>query len=215
MGDAKSLLVDISSLERQLQGIITQRELMGIHHKELETQQEQLQADLVSKKKALRALADSNSNVDRKQRALINGGVSLHILEEIAGMEDRLCASLPVTGVIPLDSTVLATIEGPTVIGDVQSIGDHMSASAMSTYPRVPGTDSRQGDPICDRYKAQLHSNGAIVALADGCNWGRLPYEAAVRASEAFVSFLAQNFGHITSVRGAGPFFTCSPDAGT
>jgi hypothetical protein len=206
MGDAKTLLLDISSLERQLQDIITQRELMGINHKELEQQQETLQTELISKKKALRSLAEPGSHVDRRQRALINGGVSLQILEEIAGMEDRLCAGLPVSGVLPLDSVILATMEGPTEIGDVYSVGDHMCASAMSTYPRVLGTDSRQGDPICDRYKAHLHSNGAIMALADGCNWGRLPYEAAVRATETFVSFLAQHVSHITSMRGAGPF---------
>lgn len=206
MEDAKTLLFDISSLERQLQDIITQRELMGIHHKDLEKHQENLQTELVSKKKALRSLAEPTTKVDRKQRALINGGISLHILEEIAGMEDRLCAGLPLSGVLPLDSTLLATMEGPSEIGDVYSVGDHMCASAMSTYPRVPGTDSRQGDPICDRYQARLHSNGAIIALADGCNWGRLPYEAAVRASESFVSFLAQHIGYITSIRGAGPF---------
>lgn len=208
MGDAKTLLFDISSLERQLQDIITQRELMGINHKGLEQQQETLQTELVSKKKALRSLAEPSSNVERKHKiALIDGGVSLQILEEIAGMEDRLCAGLPKSGVLPLDSaTTVVTIEGPIEIGDVHSVGDRMCASAMSTYPRVPGTDSRQGDPICDRYKAHLHSNGSIMALADGCNWGRLPYEAAVRATETFVDFLAQNVGHITSLRGAGPF---------
>lgn len=204
--DVKTLLLDISSLERQLQDIITQRELMGINHKELEQQQENLQQELVSKKKILRSLAEPTSNAERKQRALITGGVSLQILEEIACMEDRLCAGLPVSGVLPLDGTILATIEGPVELGDIQSIGDHMCASAMSTYPRVPGTASRQGDPVCDRYKAHLHSNGAVAALADGCNWGRLPYEAAVRATETFVAFLAEHIGHITSIRGAGPF---------
>lgn len=141
--DAKALLHDISTLERQLQDIITQRELMGINHKELEKQQDELQAELVAKKKTLRTFSQPTSSEDKKHRALINGGVSLQILEEIVGMEDRLCAGLPVYGVVPLENEALASMEGPTNIGDVHSIGNYMCASAMSTYPRMPGTQSR------------------------------------------------------------------------
>jgi len=63
--------------------------------------------------------------------------------------------------------------------------------AAISTYPLLPN-GQRDGDPICDRFYFQLHTNRSILAVADGCNWGPRPLQAAARATESFVTKLNQ-----------------------
>jgi hypothetical protein len=74
-----------------------------------------------------------------------------------------------------------------------------------STYPmRTP--DARDGDPICDSFRVRTFINGAVVCIADGCNWGARPKKASNVAKDTFVSFLEKAaLKTIKTVRDAGP----------
>ena len=48
----------------------------------------------------------------------------------------------------------------------------------------------QQGSPICDQYNVVVRGNRVFVCVADGCNWGEKPREAARRASASFVDYL-------------------------
>lgn len=61
------------------------------------------------------------------------------------------------------------------------------------------------GDPVCDRFNARLCIGGkAFLCLADGCNWGTKPREAASRASSSFVGYLFENTATLSTVREYG-----------
>jgi serine/threonine protein phosphatase PrpC len=68
--------------------------------------------------------------------------------------------------------------------------GDIVCAQSVATYPR----NSLGCQVICDWFRVRLLPplNRAIITIADGCNWGMRPREAAQRACHAFVEFLAQ-----------------------
>ena len=84
------------------------------------------------------------------------------------------------------------------------------SAISISTYPlqtiKKDGEESkkRDGSPICDQYKAIFYSNRAIMAMADGCNWGEAPKCAAIAARDAFVHYLHRHSHEITDLHVAG-----------
>jgi hypothetical protein len=50
----------------------------------------------------------------------------------------------------------------------------------------------------------QLYSNMTVVALADGCNWGTKPQEAAILASNELVSYIGVRCQNILDVRTMG-----------
>ena len=83
----------------------------------------------------------------------------------------------------------LATISGPNFNEHVCSYRDYIAAISISTYPVLQGA-GRAGDPICDFYYARLFGQGTIFALADGCNWGEAPKQAAQRAATCFVRYI-------------------------
>jgi hypothetical protein len=68
--------------------------------------------------------------------------------------------------------------------------GNVVCAQSVATYPQ----DSLGYQVICDWFKVRLlpRVDRVIVAIADGCNWGMRPREAAQRACHAFVEFLSQ-----------------------
>ena len=49
----------------------------------------------------------------------------------------------------------------------------------MSLYQHVANSCSRYGDPIADVYALVARPNNAILVVADGCNWGPRPRQAA------------------------------------
>eukprot|EP01102_Stenamoeba_stenopodia_P017186 TRINITY_DN6125_c0_g1_i2.p1 TRINITY_DN6125_c0_g1~~TRINITY_DN6125_c0_g1_i2.p1 ORF type:complete len:684 (-),score=130.82 TRINITY_DN6125_c0_g1_i2:140-2191(-) len=73
----------------------------------------------------------------------------------------------------------------------------------VSTYPRFRGT-ARQGDPIADKFSALIYDNRSIIALADGCNWGVRPLEAADKSITGFLSYMSANHLKIKTTREAG-----------
>ena len=61
---------------------------------------------------------------------------------------------------------------------------------STSTYPYIEAKGGRDGEPICDQYNIMFSPPLSIIAVADGCNWGTGPAEAAYRASKAFVDHM-------------------------
>jgi serine/threonine protein phosphatase PrpC len=58
------------------------------------------------------------------------------------------------------------------------------------------------GDPICDRFYLQLYENASLVALADGCNWGMKPREAAMLASNELITYISAHLHCFKDTRG-------------
>jgi hypothetical protein len=59
-----------------------------------------------------------------------------------------------------------------------------------------PLTGQRNGDPIADCFAAIAYQQGAILALADGVNWGERPKAAARGAVLGFCSSLHQQLAY-------------------
>jgi Protein phosphatase 2C len=72
--------------------------------------------------------------------------------------------------------------------------------------PTAQGSHKRQGDPVADRFAFQLYENRALFTLADGCNWGYRPKEAARRACSRTLDFLRENMNNIRDVQEACHF---------
>eukprot|EP01094_Clydonella_sp_ATCC50884_P011330 TRINITY_DN21127_c0_g1_i1.p1 TRINITY_DN21127_c0_g1~~TRINITY_DN21127_c0_g1_i1.p1 ORF type:complete len:754 (+),score=257.55 TRINITY_DN21127_c0_g1_i1:278-2539(+) len=116
----------------------------------------------------------------------------------------QLISMLPDKKLYQAPSPKVGLMTGPDDTEMQDCYGEFASAWTVSTYPRVLIEGQRQGDPICDRYNMQLRSNMVITALADGCNWGTKPQEAAILASNEVVSYLGARIDSIDSVRTLG-----------
>jgi len=80
----------------------------------------------------------------------------------------------------------LSSVENPPL----DTASQYVAAQSISTYPVTAQGDKRDGDPLCDHYFIELYPNRLLVALADGCNWGLRPYNAALKAVEGFIQYL-------------------------
>lgn len=113
----------------------------------------------------------------------------------------------------------LQTLESAnTVMAPNSGIIDHMApescsvasrsyaaAKSISTYPFTSKEHNiRAGDPICDWYTYISYHNRVIFAVADGCNWGPAPREAAQRAVRQATSYLMAINGSLTSPLAVG-----------
>jgi hypothetical protein len=141
--------------------------------------------------------------------------------------------SLPSLKVLQLrDAAVLASLTGPDDVesealfdwpltGELNQKVNVAACQASSTYPHLPGKPTRvcasatvcftynflqEGDPICDVFHVKLLCDRAIIGLADGCNWGHRPREAAVRATKALAQYLEDHQSDIQDVKDAGHF---------
>jgi hypothetical protein len=117
---------------------------------------------------------------------------------------------------------VLFSLHGPEPGGGETALGEAFYAKVITCYPlseaavktlggsipTAPLPNERElphiGDPICDHFAARAVGRRMIVAIADGCNWGTAPQEAAKSASTAFVEFLGRHHHKICDVRQAG-----------
>eukprot|EP00727_Mastigamoeba_balamuthi_P010571 m51a1_g6136 putative ankyrin repeat-containing protein (1719) ;mRNA; f:243843-250315 len=119
-------------------------------------------------------------------------------------------------------------ISGPALddaMPHTAAIGDVVGVCVTSAYPATDaglraraaaaaagGGDcgaslqvQRLGDPVCDQYAARVLGPGRVVfALADGCNWGAAPREAARRACTAVVEFVSLNAHKVVTTEQAG-----------
>eukprot|EP00026_Physarum_polycephalum_P008687 Phypoly_transcript_08783.p1 GENE.Phypoly_transcript_08783~~Phypoly_transcript_08783.p1 ORF type:complete len:354 (+),score=61.95 Phypoly_transcript_08783:206-1267(+) len=80
-----------------------------------------------------------------------------------------------------------------------------LSTRSVSTYPTFP-TGERDGEPIADSLFVQVHENRAMVAVADGCNWGKRPQMAAKDAVAALSTYLSDKQDLIQDLQDAGHY---------
>lgn len=100
---------------------------------------------------------------------------------------------------------------GPTKDSRAQGIEDIIYAKSISIYPKKPKKDGeekntgRLGDPICDAYCFDIVGGGkSFISVADGCNWGPKPLEAARIATTTFQEAARKNYSKFTTVRETG-----------
>jgi len=102
---------------------------------------------------------------------------------------------------------------GSSGVGDEKKEGDYLYAKSVSCYPLKPkktGDPSDEegvklGDPICDVFGYEVYeSKNIIMSIADGCNWGPKPFEAARIAVTVFHEEMSKKLGNISTVRKTG-----------
>eukprot|EP01119_Soliformovum_irregulare_P000407 TRINITY_DN10280_c0_g1_i1.p1 TRINITY_DN10280_c0_g1~~TRINITY_DN10280_c0_g1_i1.p1 ORF type:complete len:649 (+),score=163.72 TRINITY_DN10280_c0_g1_i1:75-2021(+) len=141
-----------------------------------------------------------------------------------------LLARLPMRRVIPIkEGQILGKFTGPTKEEAAQKIraepemggasgkfsekGEIAAGKSVSTYPWTPNKKARDGDPICDRFGVQIHPNRILVTLADGCNWGKRPEDAADKAASCFLFSVDEKQSSIRSISDAGELILASIEA--
>jgi len=81
-------------------------------------------------------------------------------------------------------------------------------ALSVSTYPMVTdrktGKVGRDGEPNADCLYACVYHNRAILAVADGCNWGTRSAKASHDALEGLSSYLISHEAEMTSLQHTG-----------
>ena len=65
-----------------------------------------------------------------------------------------------------------------------------LDGDSMSLYQHAHSNGGRYGDPIADVYALVARPNNAILVIADGCNWGPRPRQAARCAVHGCISDL-------------------------
>lgn len=81
-------------------------------------------------------------------------------------------------------------VEKPLHGENEEAFGSLFCGRTVSTYPHLPAQRHRLGEPICDHWVTEIHGNKVVMAVADGCGWGRNSREAAILASHAAVKHL-------------------------
>lgn len=108
------------------------------------------------------------------------------------------------------DGEVIHAVQGPL---EEEEEDEHSRSAAragwvcgkaISTYPRRRAGYPRDGHPICDQYMARFFPNRIVASIADGCNWGNLPRDAARRAIKAFVDYMCAHQNMVREVAHAG-----------
>lgn len=82
--------------------------------------------------------------------------------------------------------------------------------SAISLYELDPLTGQRNGDPIADCFASITYLQGAVLALADGVNWGEKPKQAARGAVLGFCSSLHRQLAYAQGVGCCDRTDTCT-----
>ncbi|XP_064476799.1 PP2C-like domain-containing protein CG9801 [Ornithodoros turicata] len=81
---------------------------------------------------------------------------------------------------------------------------------ATTLYERHPVTKENAGEPIADSFALCVRENSAILALADGVNWGEKACLAARCAVHGCVDYLNRAiYGQGTSVKSTAEVFVC------
>ncbi|EGG21549.1 protein phosphatase 2C-related protein [Cavenderia fasciculata] len=155
---------------------------------------------------------DNNNNNEQENNNINNNNSTAQSGELQSSSSSS--SSLSSSSIITHPIKPFTTLFGPRtdVPEDSQSYSNSIYCKSGSSYPKH-FTGRRQGDPICDRFKISIYREKVLVVLADGCNWGRLPYEAATNATNAFLTFLEDNHHFINTIRKAGSFLLAAMTA--
>lgn len=103
-----------------------------------------------------------------------------HTHVEQKNLLDELSATVRVKRVLTGEIASLAGPKGDDYLPEEYS---QAFAQVISLYPMNTKLGIREGDPICDSYRIHTSDTGSIWCLADGCNWGQRPFQAANRCA--------------------------------
>jgi len=119
-----------------------------------------------------------------------------------------LVKSIPAMMLEPLKGGgAVSTMKGPGhSSAEHQAFGTYCCCRTISSYPLKRNYHVREGDPICDRYFVKLYENRIIAALADGCNWGERPRQAAKKACKAFTLYMNNTHKKAKTLQELGKF---------
>ena len=121
----------------------------------------------------------------------------------------------------PTSLTAIKIYNGPNTdeATELQNFRDNSTdgyaATSISTYPQrnsktvdANGQEQsiikRDGNPICDQFSIQIYPSRLILAIADGCNWGEAPKNAARAAVNGFTRYLSKHQIEIRDIQYAG-----------
>jgi hypothetical protein len=135
-------------------------------------------------------------------------------LETIFKVDNRdlLSASIAPTAEPKGNGMVIGPNDGEELLVE----GRYVAAKSFSSYPMKPKSkkaeeegveesDERLGDPICDCFSFETFQHStAIISVADGCNWGPKPLEAARVGTTVFQEYMKKKIPKIDSIRKAG-----------
>ncbi|KAH3766905.1 1-phosphatidylinositol 4,5-bisphosphate phosphodiesterase delta-4 [Pelomyxa schiedti] len=101
---------------------------------------------------------------------------------------------------------VVASISGPDDESDSgKSIPMYgIYGRGITTYPIDRKTKVHLGSPICDRYHIAAFHDRLAYCIADGCNWGNAPREAAIKVTNTFIRMVSDDISYIKTTKDAG-----------
>lgn len=114
-------------------------------------------------------------------------------------VEVTLYEQLPKVKVVSVRGPLIRQIDGE----DTDT--PNLSTRSVSTYPKLPSGE-KDGEPIADRLFVQVNENRMMVAVADGCNWGKRPQMAARDAVTALSQYITDKHEMIHDLQDAGHF---------
>ena len=148
----------------------------------------------------------------------------LRVVDLIAEPLHHNLIKLPVLP--PTSLNPIKVINGPNVDESIEKLNfqtissNQFAATSITTYPKRiytmknlnPDTGeeetitriSRDGHPICDQFNIQVFPQRIIFAIADGCNWGEAPRNAARAAVNGFTRYLSKHQCEIRDIQYAG-----------
>jgi hypothetical protein len=154
-------------------------------------------------------IAITDEEIDKAERRFLQrfaSEITEHDILFLRGTPRELYLSLPALPIKQTPYVLLADINGPDELESEFSYCTAVCARTISSYPHLPGYRKREGDPICDAFRVKLYDTRVLVALADGCNWGTRPRDAARAASAAFIEYMERRSSEIISAADAGYF---------
>eukprot|EP01113_Clastostelium_recurvatum_P014808 TRINITY_DN1810_c0_g1_i2.p1 TRINITY_DN1810_c0_g1~~TRINITY_DN1810_c0_g1_i2.p1 ORF type:complete len:1881 (-),score=513.21 TRINITY_DN1810_c0_g1_i2:37-5679(-) len=185
--DSALLLQDLSRLASKVQEVMFKKELLQNELEILSQQQIKLENLWASKKLSLLR--------DRPRKTV---SFDFNVL-------CKLWESLPDKSLVRDTESILGEIEGPLESeNEIVYGGGWACGLSTSAYPTDLSGEGRMGDPICDRFKLIVCPRRVVVALADGCNWGKLPYTAAQIGLTTFTDYILDHQRDVVQLQQAG-----------
>jgi len=194
------LRADVTEAEKQLQALLEKREAYKSLITKLDAEERSLSKKLSETKAKFRELSGDAAPAPKPAQPT---GV-LQDVSQFEPLANALPSNVQFSKTEPPAATdACRTLAGPET-EDVYTIGDIVAARTVSSYPLFPGGTKRQGSPICDQYYIQTQPDRMFICVADGCNWGERPREAARVAARGFVTYEQDHFGSTCDIRECG-----------
>jgi len=213
---------EVYALDAKMEGIKHKRDLFESALKKITEEEAVLKEKLLNSRKLIAAAEESAAAAaaERKSKGKKDKAAAppaRKLLKKKVPRDTGVLVSLsqfqPLLEQLPLEPRVppiidtlssVRAIEGPGFADSAIKMGNFASGRTITTYPYVGDHSHRQGHPICDRFYVEMSRGRTLMAIADGCNWGDRPLEAATKAIEGFISHASLSLDKITNPRAAG-----------